>query len=272
MQFRVIAIQSGGDYSYLIKKVKRLLVPYFVFAFGGVIPRLLLPELVNGSETIGESVIKILFHGGEYWFLYTLFIISALFPLIVKQIKQKSMVSLLGVIGLGILGSIIPNILCIQQVLYFMIFFFIGYLAKSKRFLERGKERVQKLNTITKFTITIVSIFIVLFCGYVHGKYDFIVFNLIEVVLGIVACVMIVVSFPVLLRKYGRYSKYSLSLYLFNGYFLVLSRTVAVNILEVDNPICIIAFNVVVDFYISYLVIKYMLSKLPIIRTIVGIV
>ena len=243
-----------------------------MFAFGGVIPRLLLPGLVNGSETIGESVIKILFHGGEYWFLYTLFIILALFPLIVKQMNQNSMVSLLGVIGLGIIGSIFPNYLCIQQVLYFMIFFFIGYLAKRKRFLERGKERVKKLNRITRFSIAIVSVFIVLFGGYVHGKYDFIVLNLLEAVLGIVACAIIVLSFPVLLRKFGRYSRYSLSLYLLNGYWLVLSRTVAVNILGVDNPICIIAFNVVIDFYISYLVIKYILSKLPIIRAIVGIV
>lgn len=39
---------------------------------------------INGTESIGEGIIKLLFRGGGYWFLYVLFLIFAIYPLIEK--------------------------------------------------------------------------------------------------------------------------------------------------------------------------------------------
>lgn len=265
------SIRGGGYCTYLIKKAKRLLIPYFVFAFGGIIPRLLLPGLVNGSETIRESIINILFHGGEYWFLYTLFIIFALFPLVAKAINRNCWMSVLGIFLLGMLRNRFPNTCCIRSVVYYMFFFTIGYVSRQKKYLKRVKESIQCANTIVKESTALVSIIIVLFLGYIHGKYDFILIRLIEASVGIIACSMVVVSTPGLLGVFGKFSEYSLCLYLLNGYWLVISRTIAVNILKVYNPLFIIIFNMIVDFYLSYLLIRFVLSKLPIIRTLIGI-
>lgn len=242
-----------------------------MFAFGGIIPRLLLPGLVNGSETIRESIINILFHGGEYWFLYTLFIIFALFPLVAKAINRNCWMSVLGILALGMLGRILPDICCIRLVLYYMFFFTMGYISKWKNFLERVKISIQCTNTIMKAGTVLVSVVALLYMGFIHGKYEFNMVKLIEASTGIIACTMIAVSTPVLLGVFGKFSEYSLCLYLLNGYWLVISRTIAVNILKVYNPLFIIIFNMIVDFYLSYLLIRFVLSKLPIIRTLIGI-
>lgn len=79
-------------------------------------------------------------------------------------------------------------------------------------------------------------------------------------------------QFQLFTRFFKRFGKYSLQLYLLNGYLLVISRTIIVNRLGVSNPVEIICFNMLVDFFISYLIIKYIISKNILLRRITGIV
>jgi hypothetical protein len=59
-----------------------------------------------------------------------------------------------------------------------------------------------------------------------------------------------------------------LQLYLLNGFLLVISRTIICRI--VLDPLIIISFNMLVDFGLSYLVIKYICNRFAIIRILMG--
>lgn len=57
------------------------------------------------------------------------------------------------------------------------------------------------------------------------------------------------------------FSRYSLPLYLMNGYLLVVSRTFFVNNCGITSPILIVALNMLVTLFISWIGIKYIIDK-----------
>ena len=58
-----------GHYKeFAYKKLKRLIIPYFVFNLIDLIPRAMLPQFVNRSRGITDSVVDMLLYGGEYCF------------------------------------------------------------------------------------------------------------------------------------------------------------------------------------------------------------
>ena len=73
-------------------------------------------------------------------------------------------------------------------------------------------------------------------------------------------------------QYFKAYGKYSLQLYLLNGFLLVISRTLVVSILNINNPIIIIVFNMLVNFYASYWLIKNICEKLNISKILMGMV
>ncbi len=68
------------------------------------------------------------------------------------------------------------------------------------------------------------------------------------------------------------FSKYSLQLYLLNGYLLVVSRTIIVSLISVENPLIIIAFNMLTTLFASWLLIKHFISKYNLFRFLLGII
>ena len=69
-------------------------------------------------------------------------------------------------------------------------------------------------------------------------------------------------------RIFMRFGAYSLQLYLFNGFLLVASRVIICKL--TTNPALIISFNMLIDFFLSYLFIKYLWSKVKFFRLISG--
>lgn len=65
-------------------------------------------------------------------------------------------------------------------------------------------------------------------------------------------------------------SKYSLQLYLLNGYLLVISRTILVSYLAANNSVIIISFNMLITLVFS-LIIKYFICCFKIFRFLLGI-
>lgn len=78
-------------------------------------------------------------------------------------------------------------------------------------------------------------------------------------IIGLTA-IFLIMRNETVVNMFKRFGEYSLQLYLFNVFFLVASRTLIVNILGMTNPVVIISFNMIVDFYLSYLIIKYMFT------------
>ena len=240
-----------------------------MFAFGGIVPRVLFPQLVNGSETIRQSVIDILMYGGEYWFLYTLFMIFLIFPVIEKALNNHSWLPFAIIMILSILSRLLPEQFCLRLVTYYLAFFSIGYLCRKYCYFGY-KERLMNLSKMKQACLLSLMIGLVLLSGFLKREIDNIVLDIIEALIGVITCGISAYVIPELLKRFKRYSKYSLALYLSNGYWLVISRIISVQIFG-TNAIFIITTNMIVDFYISYIVIKYILEKIPVARAILGI-
>lgn len=75
---------------YIEKKIKRIAIPYFIFNIIDTVPRLIFPNLVNHTSGIGEYAKSWLLYGGEYWFLYVLFIILMIYPLINYVLRNSN--------------------------------------------------------------------------------------------------------------------------------------------------------------------------------------
>lgn len=254
-----------GSYGQFIwKKVKRLLIPYFVFNILDLIPRYLFPGLVNRPRQIAESVHKIIFDGGELWFLYTLFIIFLIYPLIYRLIKGRIYL-FAGTLALLLLLHFVwtpAPIFRLGEVVYYLFYFTIGVMIKEYWGKTIFDVKLDKLKTAA-VTVTLLTLWLMLIrLGAPRPA-------IITALVGILT-LYISLQYDVIVWVFQRFGAYSLQLYLLNGFLLVISRTIIVSILEVTNPFVIIVFNMLVDFFLSYIVIKYVCAKLPVVKTLMG--
>lgn len=258
------------DYKKFIhKKISRLLLPYICFGLLDAIPRLLLSQFVNRPTNFEALVMKLIFSGGEYWFLYVLFCIFLFYPLISNIYEYGRKYIVIASIVIFIISSTTIDIYIfrMESILYYLVYFNAGYLSK----IFFGK--LQKINIKRENVISIIIsgfVFLVV-AGYLKIHYGF---GKIEII--IVAFVGIFFSwlltrtnhFNILFASYGRYS---LQLYLLNGFTLGISRTVICNFMQVNNPYIIIFSNMLLDFFIAYWFIKYICTKFKLLRIVMGI-
>ena len=118
---------------FISKKVKRLLVPYIVFNLLDMLPRQFAAAFVNRPRSLSDSLERIIFNGGELWFLYTLFIIMAIYPLF-KNFSQNNKYA-----DFGLLILLLPLTICnipvsifnINIVCHYFFWFHLGNIAKN---------------------------------------------------------------------------------------------------------------------------------------------
>ena len=68
------------DYKgFIKKKFNRIMVPYLFFGILSLFLKAFGGSAVNRSESIGSGVTKLFFYGGNYWFLYVIFLIFLIF-------------------------------------------------------------------------------------------------------------------------------------------------------------------------------------------------
>jgi fucose 4-O-acetylase-like acetyltransferase len=260
---------------FMLKKVKRLLIPYFVFAVASIICNVLLSSFINNSVSLKEGIIDAFLYGSEYWFLYTLFLIFLTFPLIEKLLKNNAAV----IIALAVLFAVklipsVPEIFNLDRVAKYYFFFVLGYYVKKT--FESGF--VKKLLAKAGLLAPVSFVLWMGLCtvGYYYGAKMHPIFYLlvmsIDALFGIVCFVMLstVISkhrFSNALQDLG---KYSLPLYLLDGYLLVVSRTLACNVFGWTSPYPIIIFNMFVTLGISYCIIRFVIMKVSLFRKAVG--
>lgn len=71
-------------------------------------------------------------------------------------------------------------------------------------------------------------------------------------------------------RAFEGPGRYSLQIYLFNGFLLTFARTVTCTVLGVTNPLLIIAANMAVTYFLSYIIARYITSRFRITRFLTG--
>lgn len=136
------------DYkSHIHKKFQRLVIPYLVFNLADMLPRQLLSQLVRRPRPMWDSVVKFLFYGGEYWFIYTLFIIFVIYPFLYKFMKSDvlKMVMLEVILFMLALSGVGVKIFNISSVIYYMFYFHAGVMLRT---IFAGKWPIARNNVV----------------------------------------------------------------------------------------------------------------------------
>lgn len=252
---------------YIWKKVKRILIPHFVFCAIDMIPRIIPNDFVNEQTTFQDGMKDLLLYGGTDWFLWTLFLMMAMFPLLhwimEKGIWQKVIVSILVILAY-VFHEQVTRLFLFTTIAKFLIYFLIGYFV-SKLDYEKVKKYVG--NGITAMVV------LFLLCGSFYAvEQHHLPFEVAVAITGAIICYYISLhltgSVHRLLVECGNYS---LQMFLLNGYALVLTRTIIVTLLGIQQPIIIIVCNFTLDLMILLVIAKYLFARWKILRAISGI-
>lgn len=252
-----------GNYrDFITKKAKRLLLPYFVFNLLDLVPRALLPQFVNRPQGMLESVMDILLHGGAYWFLYTLFVIFAFYPAIYKWQAQSGRRRMIVTAACLILSLVrIPaEIFTLRLLSGYLFFFNFGVQLKMSdlKIFEYKLSKGYKL-----LPVAVTALWLLLLFSPWAGPLEVFVS-----LLSVVACYFLT-KVKLFQDVFERFGKFSLQLYLLNGFLLVISRTIICRVTA--DPAVIICFNMLVDFVFAYLSIKYICNRVKLFRVLMGI-
>lgn len=261
---------------YIKKKILRILVPYTFFGVVAVLLRAFGGSAINGVEPIGKSVISLFLNGGGYWFLYALFLIFALYPFAEKILNTPEKKMIVAIILVAIYDWIpIPPWFQLSSILYQLPYFILGDVIRKTKLTDLKRKA-------SRFGSLAIAIF-----GYWGADWLFSSKNIYLTVLRDIRalCVILVLWLIVESRvmKKARHtiafakkilcdlSKYSLQMYLLNGYFLVILRILLCNILQVQEPIIIVLAIWLGDIFGTLILCNWVIPHLPFFRVICGI-
>lgn len=268
--------------AFIEKKIKRILVPYVFFGFVSLILKAFGGSAINGNESVKEGIIKIIFHGGNYWFLYVLFMIFAIYPWVERALKTSRNEALFGLCILIIRQfSPITRIFTISSILYYLPYFITGKIVFRKIY-ERGNKSVSTISDRMASIITISGLIIYALLDYIEIKSGREFGSILSYfrAISIIATLYMIVAF-VLDKEKSKHGtiynlvtdcgKYSLQLYLFNGFLLTLLRIIICNIMHITIPAIIVGGIWIGNICITLIACKVIISRIPYLRILCGI-
>lgn len=148
------------NYKYLIvNKFKRLMVPYFIVGFIFVIPISIMVGIKSYSLLYFNNIKPFIlgYNNGHLWFLMMLYTLFLIFFILEKcRITEKELILLIVLFLMQVFYSKITRVFLLNKAIYYMFFFFLGYVIFDKYDILYKFENV-KTNKKIKF---IVSIFV----------------------------------------------------------------------------------------------------------------
>lgn len=297
--------------SYLLKKCKRILIPHVVFCGLDILMRILPTGLVNQTGDATTLLKEFSLFGGSDWFLWTLFVLFLIYPLFhwifSKGILGKEIVILI-VCLLYFLRDFLPNVLLLSTAAEFLPYFFIGYMIRYSGAYETVRQnlvhpgvvviaflsdllfgmmafRLQNGQPLLWFDVPMLT--------RLSGRIE----DMLGFLIAINSAVLALKLADLILRgpdPFIRYvdkdenplvdksnnrifgffsncSRYSLQMYLLDGYALVVTRTILVSVLGITNPVVIILGNFILDTAIVLVISKYIIDKVKLFRFLCGL-
>lgn len=262
------AVYECKDYnSFIKKKIHRLLVPYVVFDVISVLFRAFGGSFVHGHADLGRSALYLFIHGGDYWFLYTLFMIFLTYPLLEKIFNEpwKEVVLLLVLLALTNLN--LWGLFLFSYVVRYLPFFIIGKYAMKRVDDFKPSSYWKSLVIIAAMAL----VWVVTNHYYEHFRPLGILYlsrmMSMTVVIFIFACYLkdwAEKGNPVCRKTQDLLficSNYSLQIYLFDAFWMVLIRTVLINVLHITHPIVILFFMTTINIALTLALCLYVLPK-----------
>lgn len=239
----LFANTTAQGHKNIINKVRRILVPYFCFSILILGIKYIIPSLVNRKvDSIGTYIDKILFYGGEYWFVYVLFFIFFIFEYLRYFLNKKILAYwLLLLLIIVYVSGIVPfasNLFLNGIIVYYSFFFVFGYIFYSQ--YQWFKKWISKdcIYYSLCFLFGVTNILLI------HDLEKILLLkNYILPIIGTFFCwslSMRVLDFVQLRKIFGYLGKYSLQFYLFNGFALTFVRSLLVSYLNISNSVILV--------------------------------
>lgn len=197
-------INNLSDYTNLIKKkLCNLMIPYFIFSSLQLIIKIIMGGDVNSKVTFKDLLLLPIYPEGQFWFIYALFLIFIVVPLLHYKIKNYE-VNLIILLLLKVIASAYDiNIFILNAIMSWSLYFYIGIVL----------DRILYKN-INLFTL--ISIYFTLnLASYIWGINN-VVLDIIIALLGSISVINIFIKLDGKKDKnfFGILGKYTFEIYL----------------------------------------------------------
>ena len=160
---------------YLLSRAKRILVPYVVFSIVTIVCKIAGSSIINNQTDLRSAIFELFFQGyssGTYWFLYTLFVLSALAPLFLKLVQKNLLFGLLLISIFVTISAVfdITSICSLNNVIYNATYYLIGMMLKSFDF-QMVKQK-KRLLCLTLGSVLLFTLSFGVLRHYAPGVYD----------------------------------------------------------------------------------------------------
>ena len=196
---------------FIIKKWKRLMVPYFLVGIFYVMPVMCTLKITNLNPInyMKENII-LSKDARHLWFLWTLFFIFIIFRMFYHR-YEKSNRLFIGVLlfFISFFSDKLPNIFQLQGISYYLFFFCIGYE------FDRNKKKIDEFLGNRKWIVILGWIFISFVVLYTYNR----ALNLITAVIGMLClyqCIRITKKYIIQIKIYKWIERDSFGIYLFH--------------------------------------------------------
>ena len=259
LAYKITSMNLNKDYlSFLKNKFYRLGIPFLIISFITNAIIIVFKQLFAGpiSVEVVIDMIKTIFlypeNGvmGALWFLYTLFIISIISPIIVKlPLKLLIVVSLI----FNIFTPKDISFLAINRISFFLVYFLIGIY--FRKYYEDNK------SNIFKNISTFKRIFILIIASICNFSYAYIIANQISMqkyvidilsficgISGMVIVLMVIkkIKNTKICNVLSCLGKYSIDIYIFSWFFQVASMLLITKILKINNYTIFFISNIII--------------------------
>lgn len=264
---------------FITRKAKKLMIPYAFFGILSVVVHAFAGDMVNKSVPIDEGLFNFLFKGGGYWFIFSLFIMFLIYP-VIEKVCQKPWQKAVFAVALLILREVInlPTIFLLDTIAYYLPYFIFGHVMFGKAY---NKFLLNKHFLNATVAVLSVAVYIVIDVVGRSHNIDRKFFDYIRA-LAIITFFLIASHYLVMLAdKYKPFvtierflqncSRFSLQLYLFNGYILGVFRFIICRVFGVEIPAVIVLCILVPNLIITLVACKWIIPHIPIIRTCCGL-
>lgn len=266
-----------SDYlKFIIKKGKHILLPYLIFGGLSLLIHVVGGTVVNGSYSFIQGLKSLLLYGGEYWFLYTIFLMFLIYPLL-----EKTKIPKLIIIGIFLFLNTsfsFPAIFTLWRFMYFFVFFVIGNLLAGPTMRQKIFNASNQQKFVTLF-LCVGFLWLSYFSMQQFGRNNFLRTICALSIIGILAGIALFSSYWTK-NKFGKgiasflknCSQFSLQLYLFDGYWMTLIRIVICKILKIHAAEIIVPSIWIFNVGFTLLLCNYVLPRFPLLQRACGIV
>lgn len=279
--------QYRGQYrTYLSGKIQRILIPHLVFGAADTLIRVMPNPFVHRTVDWQGALKAFFLEGANDWFLLSLFTIFLIAPLGAKLMQKKGRTAILFALALILFLSYryVPAVFSFRNSSTFNLYFVIGMILRKKK--EQGLP-VRVSFMLPALVVGVFGLYMLMnqhWMVYLGAKLfadvtiGYVLRLLLELAASLAICYVLyclVIWLQDRRRMMDHFftvcGKYSLQMYLLDGYALVVTRMLLIRVMRVEAPLLIILGNFAADTAIVLAVTYWILRRFKLTRVLCGL-